>query len=192
MEPRITEIAERIRALRDIMEIPVAEMAKCCGISENEYIELEGGTKDFSVTFLINCAERFGVDMMELMTGESPHLQRYSVVRAGEGLSVTRRKSFKYEHLAYSFSHKSIEPFYVEAPYSEEEQDKPIHLSTHEGHEMDYILEGTLKVSIGGKMMTLKKGDTLYYDSSTPHGMIAAGGQPCKFLAVVIKDVKNS
>lgn len=188
MDTKITEIAERVRALRDIMDISQEEMAQVCGLSLEEYQKREEGKVDFSVTFLYNCAGRFGVDLMELMTGETPRLKKYSLVRKGKGLDVKRRESFVYEHMAYSFANKTAEPFYVEAPYLEEEQKKPIQLSTHEGQEFDYILEGQLKVSVDGHTEIMGPGDAIYYDSGTPHGMIAVGGQKCVFLAVVIKN----
>ena len=52
---------------------------------------------------------------------------------------------------------------------------------------MDYILTGRLMVNVGGNVDVLDAGDTIYYDSSQPHGMIAVGGEPCTFLAVVLK-----
>ncbi|MDE7279686.1 MAG: cupin domain-containing protein [Oscillospiraceae bacterium] len=92
-----------------------------------------------------------------------------------------------YQHLAYLFKDKKIEPFLVIAPYSEEEQDKPISLSVHEGQEYDYILSGSLKVVIDGKVKVFTKGDSIIYDSGAPHGMIATGGEKCEFLAILIK-----
>ena len=52
---------------------------------------------------------------------------------------------------------------------------------------MDYILSGELMVNINGNIDVLKEGDTVYYDSGQPHGMIAVGGKDCQFLAVVLK-----
>ena len=118
MQPKIAEIAERIRALREIMEIPPEEMARATGVSTEEYLELEKGEQDFSFTFLFNCAERFGVDMIEIITGENPHLSGYCLVRKGTGLPIKRRQGFKYEHLAATFRDKISEPFLVTAPYS--------------------------------------------------------------------------
>ena len=53
---------------------------------------------------------------------------------------------------------------------------------------MDYVLDGSLKVSIDGHEDVVNAGDTVYYDSSKPHGMIAIGGKPCKFLAILFKE----
>ncbi|MDD4839555.1 MAG: XRE family transcriptional regulator [Clostridia bacterium] len=181
------EIAERLKGLREMMEITPEEMATVCGMSTEFYIEHESGNVDFSVTMLCNCAERFGVDVTALFTGETPKLCSFSIVRAGDGLSVERRHSFTYQHLASHFKAREAEPFLVNAPYFAEEQDKPIHLSSHKGQEIDYILSGKLRISINGKEEILNEGDTAYYDSGLPHGMIAVSGEPCKFIAIVLK-----
>ncbi|MDD7398918.1 MAG: XRE family transcriptional regulator [Firmicutes bacterium] len=182
------EIAERLKGLREIEEVSTAEMAAVCSMSEADYIKHESGTVDFSVTMLCKCAERLGIDVTALFTGHTPKLKGYSIVRAGEGLKVERRQSFTYQHLASNFCGRLGEPFMVSAPYSEAEQSKPITLSTHEGQEMDYVLDGSLKVSIDGHEDVVNAGDTVYYDSSKPHGMIAIGGKPCKFLAILFKE----
>lgn len=184
---QLQEIAQRIMTLREIMEISPEEMALAAGVSVAEYLECEAGKSDFSFTFLYNCAQRFGVDIVELLTGEQPRLSFYSVVRKGEGLDIKRRKGFTYQHLAYRFTDKVAEPFLVTAPYIPDEQDHPIHLSRHKGQEFDYVISGTLKVQMEDHTEYLKAGDAIYYDSAHGHGMIAANGEPCTFLAVVLK-----
>ena len=188
MEVRLKEIAERIRCLRDILNISEEEMAKACGMTVEQYREKEAGSEDFSFSFLLKCAEVLGVDMIELVTGEEPRLTFYSVVRQGRGLPIKRRKGFTYQHLGYLFKDKKCEPFLVTAPYSEEEQNAPIHLSYHKGQEFDFILKRSLKVAFEDHTETLYQGDCVYYDSGHGHGMIATGGEDCVFLAVIMKE----
>lgn len=187
MSENIKEIAERLRGLREIMEFSAEEMASAAGVTPEVYRECEAGQRDFSVTFLNRCADKFGIDVVELLSGSYPKLKCYSVVRKGTGLSMSRRQSFEYQHLAYKFSGKLTDPYLVKAPYIEAEQNEPIQVSAHEGQEFDYILSGTLKVLVNGKEKILSAGDAIYYDSSKPHGMIAVGGEPCEFLAVLVK-----
>ena len=187
MELKLVEIAERIRTLREILELTEEQMAQQTGVTVEEYRAMESGNADFSFTFLYQCAEVFGVDLVEILTGEHPKLSFYSVIRNGTGLPINRRQGFKYQHLAYRFSGKVCEPFLVTAPYHEEEQDTPIHLSYHEGQEFDYILSGSLKVMMEDHEEILQAGDAIYYDSGHGHGMIATGGEDCTFLAVVLK-----
>ena len=181
------EIAERLKGLREMMEISVPEMAEAAGVDEKTYLAYENGEKDFSVTFLYNCAGKCGVDVTALLTGHTPTLSSYSIVRAGQGVLTERRHSFSYQHLAQNFRGRTAEPFFVTAPYVKGAEEKPIPLSAHKGQEMDYILTGRLMVNVGGNIDVLDAGDTIYYDSSQPHGMIAVGGEPCTFLAVVLK-----
>ncbi len=187
MNENIKEIAERLRGLREIMEYSVEAMAEATDVTPEEYALRESGEKDFSVTFLGKCADKLGVDIIELLSGSDPKLKAYSVVRKGQGLSVHRRESFEYQHLAYKFSGKLADPYLVVAPYLESQQNAPIALSRHEGQEFDYILSGTLKVVVDGKEKILEAGDAIYYDSSKPHGMIAANGEECRFLAFLVK-----
>ena len=125
MELKLTEVAERIRTLREIMGFTTQEMADTIGCTVAEYEAAENGETDFSFTFLFKCADKFGVDMIEILTGENPHLLFYSIVRKGEGLPIKRRSGFDYYHLAPYLKGKFCEPFLVTAPYKEEEQEKP-------------------------------------------------------------------
>ena len=187
MDAQIIAIAERIKGLREILELSVPEMAQTCGVTEQEYAEYESGKKDFTFTFLYKCAKRLGVDITELMTGEPPRLSGYTLTRKGEGLPIKRRKGFDYENMAYLFRDKIAEPFIVTAKYSAEEESAPIALSVHEDQEFDMVLSGSLKFVYEGHVEILHEGDCVYYDSRRGHGMIATGGKDCKFLAVVMR-----
>ncbi|MCH5324783.1 MAG: cupin domain-containing protein [Eubacterium sp.] len=186
MDYNIKDVSGRLKSTREYLDITVEEMSKKTNVSIEEYISLENGEKDFSLSFLNEAAEALGVELIELLTGVTPKLNTYSVVRKDHGLPIERRERFAYQHLAYLFKKKEIEPLLVTAPYDEEEQSKPIHLSAHDGQEMDFILSGKLKFQIGDHIEILNEGDCVYYDSKNPHGMIAIGGQECKFLAVLI------
>lgn len=186
-EPNIQEVAYRIRALREDSGISVEAMAEATGRTIQEYEAQESGTQDLSFTFLYKCAKMLGVDVIELLTGESPHLRGYSVVRDGKGLSIKRRAGFEYLHKAPHLQNKLAEPFVVTAPFLEEEQGKPIHLSYHKGMELDYIISGRMRFAYEDHVEELEAGDVVMYDSGRGHGMIAIGGEPCRFLAIVMK-----
>lgn len=188
MDPKTTEIAERIAAMRDLSGFTTEEMAIAAGIDNDEYVLFETGKKDFSFTFLYKCAEKFGIDMVELLTGENPHLTEFTIVHCGNGLPIKRRKGFEYYHLASNFKNKIAEPFLVKAPFIREEQNLPIPLSTHEGQEFDYIISGSLRFQHDDHIEDLIAGDSVYYDSGKKHGMISTSKEGCTFLAVVMKN----
>lgn len=185
MDNMLKEVANRIRETRLVCEISEEEMALCTGVSLDTYRELEAGEADFSFTFIYKCAARFGIDTTDILKGTSPTLRDYSITRSGGGLPIARRKGFHYSNLAPLFKNKVAEPFIVTAKCSVSEMSSPIKLSRHEGQEYDYILSGSLKVSLDGHEEILGPGDSIYYDSSKPHGMIA-WNEDCTFLATVI------
>lgn len=186
MENKITEISQRIRELREILEIGIEEMALCTGLTPASYLALESGSSDFTFSFIYKCAQRFGVDVTDILKGSSPTLTSFSVTRAGDGLPIARRRGFTYDNLAPLFKGKLAEPFLVCAKFSGEPDDAPMMLSTHEGQEINIVVSGRLKITVGEHTELLGPGDTAYYDSGTPHGMKAIGGEDCLFYSIVI------
>ena len=182
---RLQAIAMRIRDLREISGLSAAETAEKAGIGLGEYEAYEAGTSDFSFSHLFNIAKVLGVDISDLLTGESPKLHGYILTRDGEGLEFHRRDQYLYHHLAYNFKDKLAEPFIVTV--SEDPKDAAKQAHSHAGQEFDYVLSGTLKIVLGGQELFLKQGDSLYYDSSLAHAMYAPQGD-CRFIAVVIKE----
>ena len=94
MKNNNAEIAERLKGLREMLELTAEDMAEVTGLSADEYAQYETGERDFSVTLLYNCAEKFGVDVTELLTGTTPTLSSCSIVRAGQGVVTNRRRLF--------------------------------------------------------------------------------------------------
>ena len=183
-EFKIREVAERIRLTRESVGFTPEEMAEKCGVSEYEYLAYEGGAKDFSFTFIYKFANACGVEITELMEGESPRINSFDITRAGQGHPIARRTGLSYMRLAPNFKNKIGEPFLVTIPYVDEKYRVP-HPHTHEGQEMDIVISGQLKVQVGDNIEILNEGDSIYYDSSEPHDEWAVGGQECKFYAVV-------
>ena len=182
---QIQLIALRICDLREISGLSQEQVAEKSGVPLADYAAYETGEKDFSFSHLFNIAETLGVDISDLLTGESPRLKGYVLTRNGKGLAFDRRKQYHYQHLAYNFAHKLAEPFIVTV-----EQDAPGTVKqahSHEGQEFDYVLEGILKINLGGNDLILQPGDSVYYDSSLPHAMYAMEGD-CRFIAVVVKE----
>ncbi|MDR0637126.1 MAG: cupin domain-containing protein [Treponema sp.] len=183
MTNEVGDIIARIKVLREIEEISAETLARELGFDTLEYKQWEAGEKDFPIGALVEIAARFKVDLTELISGETPKLKTYCLTRAGRAPEVSRRPMYTYWNLAYNFHRKKVEPFMVEARADTET--KPISLNTHPGQEFDYVLEGRLRISIGGHEMELGPGDSVYYDSNESHGMKAVGGTPARFLAFV-------
>lgn len=183
-EFKIREVAERIKAVRESVGLTPEDMAEKTGVSVYEYLAYEGGAKDFSFTFIYKFANATGVEITDLMEGESPKIYSYDITRKGGGLPIARRKGMSYMRLAPKFRNKIGEPFLVTIPYVDEQFRVP-HPHTHEGQELDIVISGQLKVRIGDNEEILYEGDSIYYDSGEPHDEWAVGGKDCKFYAVV-------
>ncbi|GHU72722.1 XRE family transcriptional regulator [Clostridia bacterium] len=179
----VSDIARRIRELREICDYTQDEMAAECEVSLDEYATFESGAVDIPISFLLRLAERFHVDMTEMITGETPRLSVYCVTRAGKGVEVERRAHYHYRNLAFNFIHRKVEPLHVVVPAGVNPGHVP---SAHEGHEFDYVLSGVLRVYIDDKVVMLRPGDSVYYDSNHPHALEAVGSEDVTMLAVVI------
>ncbi|GHU71464.1 transcriptional regulator [Clostridia bacterium] len=181
---QIKDIAFRIRDLRETLALTQEQAAAKAGMDAAEYAAYESGEVDFTFSNLFNIAHTLGVDISDLLTGESPKLRGYIITRKGEGLAFDRRKQYHYYHLAYNFRDKKSEPFLVTVEKDKPDTVKQAH--AHEGQEFDYILSGSMRLNLGGNDMWLREGDSVYYDSSLAHVMYAPEGD-CQFLAVVMK-----
>jgi len=183
---RIMDVALRIYELRELSGFTREEMSEKLGLSVEAYDRYESGKEDLPFSFMHNCALLFGVELTELLEGWSAHLTSYSVMRRGKGRVTSSEQNIEVRDLAPLFKHKIAEPYWVTYTYSEEQQKNPIPLISHNGHEFNIIFSGQLKVQIGEHTEILSEGDSIYYRSATPHGMIAVGGTDCVFCAVVI------
>mgnify|MGYP000909457026 FL=1 len=191
---KLKEVAKRIREMREICDITETDMAKKTEVSLADYRAYENGELDFPFTFIHKCSLAFGIGITDLLEGQSAHLSSYTVTRKGQGQETAKEDGIEIQNLAPLFRKKIAEPYWVRYEYSEELQNKPIHLTKHSGQEFDFVMSGRLKVQIGENVEYLSEGDSIYYNSSTPHGMIAVDGRDCLFVAVVLpgEDVKEN
>ncbi len=186
LDLKIKEMARRIYELREIENLTTAQMAEKTGVSEQEYINCENGLQDLNFAFIYRCALAFNVDVTDIIEGKSPTLKSYTVTKKGEGQKIEQAHGMIYYNLAAAFRNRIAEPLYVCSKYSEEAQNREIELTSHAGQECDIIIDGHLMVQIGEHKEILGPGDSIYYDSSSPHGMIAVNGEDCHFYAIVL------
>ena len=186
MDYSLKEVAGRIKDLREAKGYTQEELAKLTGVSVDDYKMLEEGETDFSFTFIYKCAKACGVEVVDLLEGTSTTLTSFAITRKGEGLKILKKHGVEYNNLAPKFRGKLAEPFLVKFPYLEEEQNAPIHLNSHNGQEFDVIVKGSLKVQVGNHVDVLHEGDSIFYNSIIPHGMVAVSEGGCEFHAVVL------
>ena len=186
LDSRIKDMAARIRDLRELLNISIEDMAQATNTTEQEYRECEAGLKDLNFTFIYRCANVFKVNVTDIIEGISPNLRSYTVTRQGSGQRISHAHGMTYYNLAYSFQNRIAEPLFVRSIYDPEAVNRPIDVTTHDGQECDLIIDGHLMVQVGEHREILGPGDSIYFDSATPHGMIAVNGKDCLFYAIVL------
>jgi transcriptional regulator with XRE-family HTH domain len=184
MKEKIQFVAERIKELREISGISADTLAQDLEISSDLVLQYESGSVDIPVGFLYKIAHKFGIELSAILTGENPRLHVYCVVRKDKGLSVERRKQYKYESLAANFINKKAEPFIVRIDPDTERA--PMEFNSHPGQEFNYVIEGTMKIIVDAHEIVLNEGDSIYYDSGCKHAMKAMNQKPVKMLSVVL------
>ncbi len=180
MQMDLTSIPRRVRELREVLEIDASDMAERLGVTLINYLSYESGQQDIPISTLYEIASILGVDFTTLLTGRTPKMTTYTVVRKGTGAKVERYPGYDYTSLCYNFKGREMEPMLVHlAP----EDDRPA-LVSHGGQEFNYVLEGSVCVTIGKKDLVLNAGDCLYFDPMIPHGQSAVDG-PATFLTII-------
>lgn len=183
MSEEIKAVADRLKGLREIMDVSIEEAAEVCGLTTEQYQKYESGSVDIPVGVLQCMAKKYNIDLTVLISGSEPHMHSYFLTKKDRGLSVDRRADYKYQSLAYGFKNRKADPFIVTVT---PEDTKEIHFNSHPGHEFNYMLEGTMRIVVDSREMILEPGDSLYFDATCQHGMQALNNKKAKFLAIII------
>ena len=186
LDYKIKEMAARIKELRELEGLSVSQMAEKTAVTEAEYLLCEEGNSDLNFAFIYRCALALNVNVTDIIEGYSPKLKSYTVTRAGAGQQISQAHGMVYYNLAYAFRDRIAEPLFVNCAYDASSEGKELEVTTHAGQECDIVIEGNLLVKVGNHSEILGPGDSIYFDSDTPHGMKAVNGKDCKFYAIVL------
>ena len=189
MSEEVKEIAARIRELREICGFSIESISEKIGVSVAKYSEFEESGIDIPISVLYELANIFGVDMTEIITGVSPKMDTYCIVRKDNGIDVNRYPGYKIQSIAYNYINRKMEPMIVTV--EPDESGSHSALVTHPGQEMNYILEGVVRLTLGKKDYILNEGDTIYFNPNIPHRQQAVGDKTSKFLTVILDDSSN-
>jgi quercetin dioxygenase-like cupin family protein len=180
MQDELAQIPGRIKEFREILEISAIDMAKDIGIPYETYEKYESGQSDIPISVLYRISNRLGTDTTVLLTGEDPKMDTASVCRAGKGVRVERYPGYEYASLAYNFKGRTMEPLLVYLD-PEKKSAPPV---VHSGQEFNYVVDGTVKVTVGGRDYVLNTGDSIYFNAELPHAQAAVKG-PSRFITII-------
>lgn len=182
MTENIKQIALRLKELRSISGNSIKSLSEVLSIPEKAIENYESGVSDIPITFIFAAAQYYKVDITDILTGQSPKLSDFCVVKKDKGISIKRREQYEYQHLAYNFNQKKFEPFLVTVQPCESSIED---FNSHPGQEFNYVLEGKMLVVLNGHEIILEEGDSLIFNSELQHAMKALDNKPAKFLVMI-------
>jgi len=186
-EIREMKLGEKIRGLRQDQRLTLQALADTTGLSKPLLSQIENDQVTPPIATLLKIAKGLKVGIHYFFE-EAGERQKFVLTR-GEALGSSQRRPGKdtfqgyvYKPLAPGFRQKKVEPFIVE--FEVRAWDDSLFYS-HEGVEFLYILDGQLEFHYADDVMTLYPGDSIYYESSEPHGYVSVGDSRARAVAVL-------
>jgi transcriptional regulator with XRE-family HTH domain len=184
-------IGKKIKKLRQEKGFTLQELSEKTGLSKGLISQIENEQVSPPISTLMKIANGLSVEISYFFEQDEP-TEKITVVRKNERISSGRRGikgniniGYTYELLAHKRPHKHMEPFLV--TFEPKERNDVI-MFNHEGEEFHFVIEGKLEmIAENHDPIILEKGDSLYFDSSIPHGFRGLDGKPAKTLTVVFQ-----
>jgi quercetin dioxygenase-like cupin family protein len=178
-------LGDRIRKAREMRGLTLSDLSSRTGIGIEILERVESNEMIPPLGELIKLGKAVEMKMGYFI---SPGVDKpMTVVRSDSRPAVSRhgkRRSeqygYFYESLAPEKANRFMEPFLITMVPTDVKE-----LSTHDGQEFIFVLEGEMKAQVGDQVEILQAGDAVYYDSSCPHLVKCAGEKPTKILAVL-------
>jgi transcriptional regulator with XRE-family HTH domain len=178
-----SELGKRIKEYRVKRELTLQEMEEKTGFTKGYLSKVENTKKAPPISTLIVLAKALGISLSEIL-GETEERNKISLVRKIERQVVARNGTvfgYSYQTLAHKFYKKQMEPYILTLPV----KPKQVPLFQHDGEEILFVLEGTMKFFHGDLEFIVEEGDCLYFDASIPHHGICQGKKEVKCLMVI-------
>jgi len=181
-------VGEKIRQIRELKKVSIDELAERSGMEVSLIQTIEEEKNIPSLAPLIKIARSLGVRLGTFLDDSDSYGP--VVVRSGEyykGARFTSQASESREHLnfyslAFDKAGRNMEPFIVDIEPGLQSDHM---LSSHEGEEFIYVLDGEVEINYGREVYNLAKGDSIYLDSIVMHNVHAGSNNSAKILAVV-------
>lgn len=190
-QPLINEadIGKRIKSLRHEQRVTLEALAAETGFTKGYLSKVEKSLKSPPISTLGIIARALGVGISSLL-GEDQRASSICLVKKTERPQITRpgkSSEYSYEALAHAFHNKLMEPFILTLPLNPKKRI----LYQHEGQELLFVLEGTMKFQHGSEHLIAEEGDSVYFDSGVPHFGEAMGKKAAKCLTVIFNAGKK-
>jgi transcriptional regulator with XRE-family HTH domain len=181
-------IAEKINTLCIDRNISKEVLAERSGMSINQIELIKNSDSIPSLSPLIKIARALGVRLGTFLDDSQelgPVVHRQSEIKSPATFSSqlsTANSHLDFFSLAASKTGRHMEPFLIDILPSVTHE--PI-LSSHEGEEFIFVIQGKVKVEYGKETYVLQKGDSIYYDSIVDHLVSSVTDESAQIVAVV-------
>ncbi len=179
-----SSLGRQVRLLRKGRGLTTTELSKQAHISASMLSRIENGASAPSLSSLQSLSNALNVPLSHLFH-RFERAWEVSHVKSGEGLAVERRGTkagHRYQLLGHPLgSDVIVEPFLITMT----NDSQPFPIFQHSGTEFLYILTGQLVYRHADKDFLLKRGDSLFFDASAPHGPLELRGLPLRFLSII-------
>lgn len=186
-------IGIRIKQLREMKSISVDELSKRSGLELEQIESIEETGILPSLGPLIKIARVLGVrpgtflDDFDELGPVLCRKEQYEKSISFSTKDLSSHRHMDYFSLSSSKSGRHMEPFIISI--EKEKDDVDFILSTHEGEEFIYCLDGVVEIQYGSETYLLEEGDSIYYDSIVAHHVHAYGENGARILAVIYTPV---
>jgi DNA-binding transcriptional MerR regulator/mannose-6-phosphate isomerase-like protein (cupin superfamily) len=168
-----SSLGNRLRQMRTQRKLALAEVSKTVGVSVGFLSALERGQMTASVGTLRKLAAFFELNILDFFHSEDPP---QAVVRPHERKVLEAGPGVRMDLLAWGNTVMEPHLFHV-APGKDSGSSY-----AHPGEEFLFVLNGRLEISLGEDVHQLSAGDSLYFDSSTPHTWRNPGKKETRIL----------
>ena len=153
-------LGAQLRSARTQQNLSLSEAASSIGISTGFLSAVERSQMSASVGTLRKLAKFYKINVLDLF---QPSETNPYLVSPKDRKKLTAGRGVQMELLAWGNTMMEPHLFRIAPKRGSGES------YSHHGEEFLHVLKGELSISIGGKNYRLRSGDSLYFDSSTPH-----------------------
>ena len=181
-------LGERIKLKRNLLRIPMGELARRAGISASALSQIEKAKAFPSIVTLKNIADKLNTTVGDLI-GENEELSQNPLVKSGEEKFVEKNKSGSELYLmSHHDIYKQMETFSVRF---KEKSDVEDFFGNHKGQAFCYVESGKFLFNLDGKLYKLESGDSFYFNTVLSFSVHLSEGESGKLIWIVTPPVGN-
>jgi Cupin domain./Helix-turn-helix. len=178
----MNRIGERIKRKRELLNLPLSDLARKVGISASALSQIENAKAFPSIITLKTIADQLYTTVGELI-GENESLTKKPLIKANDIKFVKVNSGGTSLFLLSQHENgKQMEPYIIKFVENSDTSDI---MTSHPGQEFVHVLEGKLMITLEKTHYILEKGDNFYFNSNIPHSLKNIHNSSAKVLWII-------